>query len=162
MDIEDHDPVGIVHVDISSLDFENDIDSREIDERDVNRLEERFKHGCFQDAALNQIPAFIMPADLDRLLQASQLTRADLQTSLLRRPYPKLNLGQEKLYCRYGRHRLKAAERVLTEPEDCWWTIQLISFEPGNIHSARSVYKLTVIKVPGLIILPEGGGSSLK
>jgi hypothetical protein len=128
MDIEDHNPVGIVHVNISSLDFIDNIGSREVDNQNVDILVEAFKHGCFPDAVQNQIPAFIIPAELDRALRASQLTATDLQTSLLRKPYPILNLGQEKLYCLYGRHRLAAA----VKERHYWWTIRILSFEPGN------------------------------
>jgi hypothetical protein len=131
MSTELHDPIGIVHVNISSLAFKDDIILRPIDKNIVDGLIEVFKKECSRDEAENQIPAFIAPGELDRLLQASQLTAIDLQGSLLGRPYQRLNLGQDKLYCLHGQHRLKAAVKVL-EPEDCWWTIRLFSFEPGR------------------------------
>lgn len=131
MDTEHYDPVGIVHVDISSLAFKDDIGLRELDKALVTRLAQVFKAGCSPDTAENHIPAYIQPEQLSHILRASQLTAADLQASLLGRPYRRLELGQDKLYCLHGRHRLQAA-LVALEPEDCWWTIRLYSFEPGN------------------------------
>ena len=137
MDTEHEDPVGIVHVDISSLAFRDDIGSRELNKATVKRLVRVFNARCSPDTIENQIPAYIQPEELSRLLQTSQLTRTALQTSLLGRPYPRLDLGQDKLYCLHGRHRLQAAARVL-EPEDRWWTIRLYSFEPGNKYMILS------------------------
>lgn len=131
MNTEFQDPVGIVHVDISSLAFKDDIGLRELDKNIVDRLTGVFKAGCSPDIIENHLPAFIEPTELDHLLRNSQLTATDLQASLLGRPYPRLNLGQEKLYCLHGRHRLKAAVEAL-RPEDRWWTIRLYSFEPSE------------------------------
>ena len=118
MEIDNQRLVGIVHVETASLAFKGDIGLRQVDMRSVNHLIRVFGISCSRDTIENHIPASIRPAELDNFLQASRLTRRDLQRSLLGGPYPHLYLAHEKLYCLHGQHRLEAARKVL-RPDDC-------------------------------------------
>lgn len=129
--------VGIVHVDISSLVFQDEIEARQIDDTKVQKLINIFttsSHGCERDEPENHIPAVISSRELSYILQISQLTRDDLQRSLLGRGYPKLNTLNNKIYCLHGRHRLRAAAAFLRnfESDNYWWTIKLYTFEPES------------------------------
>src|SRR6266516_5788308 len=122
--------VGIVHIDISSIVFQDEIEARQIDDITVQKLINIFttsSNGCELDEPENRIPALISSRELDYILQISQLTRDDLQRSLLGERYPKLNTLNNKIYCLHGRHRLRAAAAFLrnSEPDNYWWTIEL-------------------------------------
>ena len=96
---ENSSPVGIVHVDISSLVFQDEIEARQIDDNIVQKLINIFtmsSNGCERDEPENHIPALISSRELDYILQISQLTRDGLQRSLLGRGYPKLNTLNNK------------------------------------------------------------------
>ena len=134
---ENSSPVGIVHVDISSLVFQDEIEARQIDDNIVQKLINIFtmsSNGCERDEPENHIPALISSRELDYILQISQLTRDDLQRSLLGGGYPKLNTLNNKIYCLHGRHRLRAAAAFFrnTQPGNYWWTIELYTFEPES------------------------------
>jgi Protein of unknown function (DUF3723) len=120
-------PVGIVRVEISSLQYE----SATIDERNVNRLVTIFTRGCFRHNLDNHVPALIRPTELDEALQASNLSREDLDLSLVGVEYPVLRITRGKLECLHGGHRLRAALQVLEEG-DRWWMVRLYSFEQGK------------------------------
>jgi hypothetical protein len=117
--------VGIVHVDISSLAFQDDIEARQINNTTVQNLIKIFNtnsNGCERDEWQNHVPALISSRELDHILQVSQLTRDGLQRSLLDGRYPKLNMLNNKIYCLHGRHRLRAAAAFLrnSEPDNYW------------------------------------------
>jgi hypothetical protein len=121
--------VGIVRVDIFCLAFQDDIEARQIDSAIVQKLITIFtksSNGCERDRPGNQVPALISSRELDHMLEISQLTRNDLQRSLLGVGYPKLNTSNTKIYCLHRRHRLRAAAAFLRhfEQEDYWWTVK--------------------------------------
>ena len=123
--------VGRVRVDVSSLAFCN-ASRREIPH--ITKTKWSFKNGtgCSRHDPQSRISAHIDPTDLDRVLQASQLSQDSLQGSLLPgASHPKLNTGGIIIHCFNGRHRLRAAERRYDE-NDRWWTIELYSFEPSR------------------------------
>jgi hypothetical protein len=129
--------VGIVRVDISCLAFRSDIEARQIDNTVVQNLVTVFtesSNGCERDKPDNQVSALISSRELDHMLENSQLTRNDLQRSLLGGGYPKLNTSNTKIYCLRGRHRLRAAAVFLRhcDPEDYWWAVKLYTFGPGS------------------------------
>jgi DNA-binding phage protein len=129
--------VGIVRVDISCLAFRSDIEARQVDNSVIQNLITVFTEsskGCERDKLDNQIPAVISSRELDRMPENSQLTRDDLQRSLLGGGYPKLNTSNTKIYCLWGKHRLRAAAVFLRhcDPGDYWWAVKLYTFGPGS------------------------------
>jgi hypothetical protein len=129
--------VGVVHANISSLIFQDEIEAREIDKNKVQTLVKIFSrssNGCKPDEPENRIPALVSSRELDYILQISELTRDDLQRSLLGGEYPKLDILDNKIYCLRGRHRLKAAAEFFRNfrPDNYWWTVELHIFEPES------------------------------
>jgi hypothetical protein len=139
--------VGIVRVDISCLAFRSDIEARQIDntvapKRQIDNTGVQYlvkvftesSKGCEQDEPDNQVTALISWTELDHMLENSQLTRNDLQRSLLGGGYPKLDTSNTKIYCLRGRHRLKAAALYLRhcDPEDYWWAVKLYTLGLGS------------------------------
>lgn len=125
--------VGRARVDISSLTF-SDASRREIPH--ITKIKRSSKNGtgCSRHDPQSRIPAHIDPTELDHVLRASQLSRDNLQASLLPGAiHPKLNTAGTRICCFNGRHRLKAAEHRYNE-DDRWWTIELYSFGPNRKH----------------------------
>ncbi|KAH0545345.1 hypothetical protein FGG08_000644 [Glutinoglossum americanum] len=117
--------VGVVQVDISSLAFQDEVEARQITDAEVQDLISIFNKssdGCEPSKPENQITALISPRELDYILQISQLTRDDLQRSLLSGEYPKLNTLNNKIYCLNGRRRIRAAAALA---DKYWWVIKL-------------------------------------
>jgi hypothetical protein len=76
--------VGIVNVDISSLEF---YENRARDANTIQHLLSLFRDGRDRyDEDANQVPAIVGPTDLEQVLQVSHITRNNLQKSLLDRP----------------------------------------------------------------------------
>lgn len=122
-------------MDISSLTF-CDASRREIP--DITKTKKSFRNGtgCSRYDPLSRISAHVDPTELDLILGASQLSRDTLQESLLPgASHPKLNTAGTTICCFNGRHRLKAAEDGDDE-NDCWWTIELYSFEPNRRYKS--------------------------
>ena len=127
--------VGTVRANISCLAFEDK--SRAEDQGIIDYLISVFKgssHGCERDNADHQIPAIVSSREIDQILENSQLTRHDLRRLNLDGEYPKINMSNAKIRCLRGIHRVKAAEGFLggRGPENCWWIINLFTF---NIRS---------------------------
>ena len=134
--------VGIVKVDISSLEFKRDeLGLRALDSKIIRRLVKVFDQEQDVDPSQklestrcdweNHVEAAVNSRELDQLLLSSQLTRGDLQRSIWDGHYPRLRMGRRKLQCLHGQHRLLAAVKVL-KPGDRWWPVQISCFEPGS------------------------------
>jgi hypothetical protein len=127
--------VGRVKVSISSLVFQNEVEARQSNSKIVKKLLNVFtttSGGCERDNQENHIPAIITPAELDHILSLSQLTRDDLQVSLISGMYPKLSTSHRKIYCLDGRHRVKAL--LQNSLIDDYWIIALYCFDAGGKH----------------------------
>jgi hypothetical protein len=136
--------VGRVRVDISTLSF-SDASRRETPRITKKKRSSKNGTGCSRHDPQSRISAHIDPAELDRVLLASQQSRANLQASFLPGAvHPKLNTTGTSICCFNGRHRLKAAEHVYDE-DDRWWTIELYSFELNR------KYRLPIINYVALI-----------
>jgi hypothetical protein len=104
-------------VDISSLAF-SDASRRENPQ--ITKTKRSFKNGtsCSRHDPQSRISAHIDPTELDCVLRASQLSRDDLQASLLPGAiHPKLNTAGMMICCFNRRHRSKAAECLYNEDD---------------------------------------------
>jgi hypothetical protein len=131
-------PIAIIKVGLESLEF---WDGREVDQSIVRNLVEIFQkspYGCDREHDLHVIKGHVDPNDLDHILELSNLTLEDLQTSLDSQGFrPRIETGNLKIRCLDGRHRVEAAKCFLI-PSDLWWTVKLyFTLKEGKRHETR-------------------------
>ena len=114
---------GRAKIKLSNLSFVRDKNtSLELSAKNVSRLVAVFStQGCLRLDEENYIPACISGQALN-----SALERSRLQSEQLSAPYdpPFLDLGDYRLICLHGRHRIEAAKLFLG-PFDEWWVVDL-------------------------------------
>jgi DNA-binding phage protein len=142
--------VGRVRVALSSITFQDEIEGRLPNDAIVEYLTNVFatgSKGCEPDRLENHISAIISPADLNRVLHFSGLTRNDLQQSLLDGEYPTLN-ALSNVYCVDGKHRIAAAERLFvnSRPDQIFWTVALHCFDINSKSAVVKVYPNILIQ----------------
>lgn len=128
MDDFDDLAVGIVRAHLDCLEFAN---SRDLDLETVSKLVEVFEgpYGCDPSHNLNIIPAIIYSDDLQRILEASHLSRSQIESSLRRKSFrPQIQTSNIRIQCLQGQHRVEAGKRFLPQSE-YWWTVKLYCFE---------------------------------
>jgi hypothetical protein len=117
--------IGVARASLTSLDF---VKGRDIDNRIVDSLVGPF---C-KDSRLepeNYLPVIITVADLGKALDVSKVSRDSLSVKASDGIPCLLKPGRDqKFLCLHGRHRIKAAETVLTG-DDNWWTIRIYLLE---------------------------------
>lgn len=99
-------------------------ESRELNKKNVQDLISCFQKDCRRLDIRNHIPAIINQQDLDSALRVSGTLEGVLPTNL-QHEYPELDFwAGYQLECLHGRHRIQAAQQVLSPPNR-WWTVDL-------------------------------------
>jgi len=127
--------VGFARVDISVFHF---MDGREIDDRITKGLIKLFQRTrCRRYDPDNYLKVLITKSQLKRALRSSKIPQNSLKTPTTDGSFHFLHVGpNEKLICRDGQHRIKAAEYF--EAGDRWWTVELfLSHSEGILLQAR-------------------------
>jgi hypothetical protein len=134
--------LGTARIDLSCLQAFIEDDFRPNQPRDdrsekmrVKRLVRIFAfEGCLRLEPEHHVDALISQSELNEALKLSSKTPDDLRSKGIP---PKLDFRPSKqLKCLNGRHRLKAAKKVLEKGDD-WWVVDLYS---NGLQSVRNVY----------------------
>lgn len=113
---------GTAKIELDHISFQP-LTSREIDQKNVERLREIFaKDGCQRLDIRNHVTAIVSRRHLRRACHATGLTTEKLKSR--QQQYPRLCFRERQVHCLHGQHRLKAAEETLP-PSDRWWTVDL-------------------------------------
>lgn len=113
---------GTAKVDLDQISLQP-LMSRDIDQKNVERLREIFaKGGCQRLDIRNHVTAIVSRQDLRSACSAAGLTAEELKTC--QQQYPRLSFQGRQVQCLHGQHRLRAAEETLA-PFDRWWTVDL-------------------------------------
>ena len=114
--------IGMASIKLDILDFPH---SKNLNSENVDRLKRLFRgeRGCLPDNLLNHIPATIPENQLQQVLTFSGVSRHQLLSDSgkpVRLEFP----PGFHLECLRGRHRVRAADEVLTS-SDKRWTVDL-------------------------------------
>lgn len=118
--------VGIIRVPITNLIFANpslDQTARSEDSRNIIKLLKVFREtGLNPSEPANQIFGIISPANLQKVILCSRLSKDSLSRTILDDDFPMVR-GSFQILCAEGRCRIEAAQLLLGR--DAWWTIKL-------------------------------------
>jgi hypothetical protein len=111
--------IGMASIKLDILDFPH---SKNLNSENVDRLERLFRgeRGCLPDNLLNHIPAIISENQLQQALTFSRVSSYSLLSDSekpVRLEFP----PGFRLECLRGRHRVRAADEVLTSTDKRWF-----------------------------------------
>jgi hypothetical protein len=113
---------GTAKINLEEIGFPDSLQS--VEQHIVDRLCESFqKEGCHRLDAQNHVTAIISLQDLREALQAAGKSLNDLLTSDSNH-LPHLRFLTGQVLCLHGRHRIRAAAKVLASG-DRWWTVDI-------------------------------------
>lgn len=125
---------GFAKIRLQNLEFSEDAARPPLSQTNIDRLYKIFDlEGCQRLDPDNYVPVLV---DHEVLGEALARTGVSEQQLLDPRSLPLLQLGGDsKALVLHGRHRLRAAEKFLTDSTEKWWTIDI--FDSGEASTTR-------------------------